>query len=103
MFHKCYLLPSFKDIASFCFMHSLKILLLLLWVQSDCVFTLPFCMHAAQTGRSVQCVIRVERVWDAMVWDSGNDPAWANRRAGEVVGAGRRRGVGQGGQVHGSW
>ena len=88
MFHKCYLLPSFKDIASFCFMHSLKILLLLLWVRSGCVFTLPFCMHAAQTGRSVQCVICVERVWDAVVWDSGNNPAWANQ-PGRQSGRGR--------------
>lgn len=59
MFHKCYLLPSFKDVASFCFMHSLKILLLLLWVGMGCVFPLPFCMHAAQTGCSAQSLLFV--------------------------------------------
>jgi len=99
MFHKCYLLPSFKDIASFCFMHSLKILLLLLWVRSGCVFPLPFCMHAAQTGRSVQCVIRVESVRHAAMWDSGKDPAWAHR-PGRRSGGGRpaaRRGTGRAG------
>lgn len=99
MFHKCYLLPSFKDIASFCFMHSLKILLLLLWVRSGCVFTLPFCMHAAQTGRSVQCVIRVERVWDAAVRDGerARQAKWRGPAGGTVWdGEGRFTGAGKG-------
>lgn len=99
MFHKCYLLPSFKDTASFCFMHSLKILLLLLWVRSGCVFTLPFCMHAAQTGRSVQCVIRVERVWDAAVRDGerARQAKWRGPAGGTVWdGEGRFTGAGKG-------
>lgn len=59
------------------FLHSLKVLLLLLlWVGLGCVLLfLSVCMLLGQVARFN--VTGVECVWDAMVWDSGNGP-WGN-------------------------
>lgn len=97
MFHKRSLLPSFKDIASFCFMHSLKILWLLSWVRSGRVFTPPLCMHAAQTG---QCGVRVGRVWGAVAREG---PGVGSQPGGQSVGpAGGTAWGGQGGLAAGA-